>query len=397
MQLSSEQQHAYDLYEQGKNIFLTGPGGTGKSKWIQMVAASRKGIQVCAMTGCAAILLECNAKTVHSWAGIGLGDANKAIKNKFARDRWRSTEVLIIDEISMMSDELFDLLNLVGKTIRKSSKPFGGIQLIFCGDFYQLPPVNAKFCFESVDWDKTFHATVQLSILFRQKNEVYQSILQEIRKGSLSKKNHLLLKERILEGDGSIRLVPTRAKADEINEREYAQLESDESTFTMQCSSTNQYDIDYLKKNVRCDDVINLKVGTKVMCIVNIDEHLCNGSQGVVVRINEYPVVKFSHGEVTVRPHCWTSDHSSILQIPLIYAWAITIHKSQGATLQSAEIDLGNDVFECGQTYVALSRLVDINGLFLKGFNIHKIKLHPKVVKFYANIEFQRDLNPEKI
>ena len=218
MQFSPEQQYAYDLYLQGKNIFLTGPGGTGKSKWIQTIA-SRRGIQVCAMTGCAAILLECNAKTVHSWAGIGLGDANKAIKNKFSRDRWLSTEVLIIDEISMMSDTLFDLLNLVGKTIRKSTKPFGGIQLIFCGDFYQLPPVNAKFCFESPDWNKTFPVTVQLSILFRQKNEVYQSILHEIRKGSLSKKNHALLKERILEGDGSIRLVPTRAKADEINER----------------------------------------------------------------------------------------------------------------------------------------------------------------------------------
>ena len=386
MQFSPEQQYAYDLYLQGKNIFLTGPGGTGKSKWIQTIA-SRRGIQVCAMTGCAAILLECNAKTVHSWAGIGLGDANKAIKNKFSRDRWLSTEVLIIDEISMMSDTLFDLLNLVGKTIRKSTKPFGGIQLIFCGDFYQLPPVNAKFCFESPDWNKTFPVTVQLSILFRQKNEVYQSILHEIRKGSLSKKNHALLKERILEGDGSIRLVPTRAKADEINEREYSQLDGEEKTFTMKYSSTNQYDIDYLKKSVRCDDTINLKVGTKVMCIVNIDEYLCNGSQGVVVRMDEFPVIKFSHGEVTVRPHCWTTDHSSIFQLPLIYAWAITIHKSQGSTLQSAEIDLGNDVFECGQTYVALSRLVDINGLFLTSFNIHKIKLHPKVVEFYANLE----------
>lgn len=387
MQFSPEQQHAYDLYTQGKNILLTGPGGTGKSKWIQSVASSKRGIQVCAMTGCAAILLECNAKTVHSWAGIGLGDANKAIKNKFARERWLSTNVLIIDEISMMSDVLFDLLNFVGKTIRRSTKPFGGIQLIFCGDFYQLPPVNAKFCFESADWNQTFPITVQLSILFRQKNEVYQSILHEIRKGSLSKKNHALLKERILEGDGSIRLVPTRSKASEINEKEYTQLESEEKTYTMKYTSTNQFDIDYLKKSVLCDHVIKLKVGTKVMCIVNIDEHLCNGSQGIVVRIDEYPVVKFSHGEVAIQPHCWTSDHSSICQLPLIYAWAITIHKSQGATLQSAEIDLGNDVFECGQTYVALSRLVDINGLFLTGFNIHKIKLHPKVVEFYANLE----------
>jgi ATP-dependent DNA helicase PIF1 len=387
MQFSSEQQKAYDLYLEGHNVFLTGPGGTGKSKWIQTVAKSKSRIQVCAMTGCAAILLECNAKTVHSWAGIGLGDASKALKNKFARSRWLTTDVLIIDEISMMSASLFELLDSLGKSIRRSTKPFGGIQLLFCGDFYQLPPVDAKFCFESPLWKGTFQHTVQLSILFRQKNEVYQSILHEIRSGKISKKSHLLLKERLIDGDGSTKLVPTRAQADAINTKEYHDLSGEEAVFTMKCSTTNQYDSDYLKKNVRCDETIRLKVGTKVMCIVNIDESLCNGSQGEVVRIDDFPIVRFSHGEVAIRPHVWSSDHSSITQIPLIYAWAITIHKAQGATLQSAEINLGNDVFECGQTYVALSRLVDIKGLFLTSFNIHKIKLHPKVVEFYNSLE----------
>lgn len=386
MQFSSEQQHAYDLYLAGHNVFLTGPGGTGKSKWIQTVAKSKKRIQVCAMTGCAAILLECNAKTVHSWAGIGLGDATKALKSKFTRDRWNSTDVLIIDEISMMSDVLFDLLNELGQTIRKSSRPFGGIQLLFCGDFYQLPPVNAKFCFESLCWNSTFSHTVQLTILYRQKNEVYQSILHEIRTGKLSPQNTIKIKECIRKGDGSIRLVPTRSKASAINDAEYAALTGPEKTYTMKFSKSNAYDLDFLKKNVRCDETINLKVGAKVMCIVNINEYLCNGSQGIVVRIDEYPVVRFSFGEIVIRPHCWTTDESSISQLPLIYAWAITIHKAQGVTLQSAEIDLGNDVFECGQTYVALSRLVDIDGLFLTSFNAHKIKLHPKVVDFYDSL-----------
>jgi ATP-dependent DNA helicase PIF1 len=386
MQFSDEQSHAYDLYMNGHNVFLTGPGGTGKSKWIQHVSKSKKRIQVCAMTGCAAILLECNATTVHSWAGIGLGDASKAIKSKFARDRWTSTDILIIDEISMMSDTLFELLDTVGKTIRKSSLPFGGIQLLFCGDFYQLPPVDAKFCFESTLWNKTFQHTVQLSILFRQKNETYQSILHEIRKGSISHQSKALLTARIKEGTGT-RLVPTRSKANCINDKEYASLPEPETTYTMKVSSTNKYDADYLKKNIRCDEVIKLKVGTKVMCIVNINESLCNGSQGTVVRMEDYPVVMFDSGEIKIRPHCWTTDESSISQLPLIYAWAITIHKAQGATLQTAQIDLGNDVFECGQTYVALSRLTDIEGLFLTSLNVHKIKVNSKVVDFYAKIK----------
>jgi ATP-dependent DNA helicase PIF1 len=387
MQFSNEQSHAYDLYMKGNNVFLTGPGGTGKSKWIQTVSTSKKRIQVCAMTGCAAILLECNAKTVHSWAGIGLGDASKALKCRFARDRWCSTDVLIIDEISMMSDTLFELLDTVGKTIRRSSLPFGGIQLLFCGDFYQLPPVNAKFCFESPLWNSTFPFTVQLSILFRQKNETYQSILHEIRKGTISGKSKELLTARIKEGNGSTRLVPTRSKANFINDKEYAALPGPEVTYTMKVSTTNKYDAEFLKKNIRCDETIKLKVGTKVMCIVNVNENLCNGSQGIVVRIEDYPVIRFDSGEITIRPHSWTTDDSSISQLPLIYAWAITIHKAQGATLNSAEIDLGNDVFECGQTYVALSRVTDIEGLFLTSLNIHKIKVNPKVVDFYSKIK----------
>lgn len=383
---SDEQQHAYDLFKQGKNVFLTGPGGTGKSKWIRTVYKEcPKKIQVCAMTGCAALLLDCNAKTLHSWAGIGLGDPSKALQNKFVRDRWRSTEVLIVDEISMMSDLLFDMLNLVGKEIRRSTKPFGGIQLIFCGDFYQLPPVDGQFCFEHKEWKKTFPHTVQLTRLFRQPNETYQSILKEIRNGKLSDAYHALLKERMIPGNGCTRLVPTRKKADDINSKEYAGLTGEEHVYKMKVDTTNTYDAEALKKNMLCGDTIQLKVGTKVMCIVNMDE-LCNGSQGVVVGFDVYPIVRFDQGDILMKPHSWTSDLSSISQVPLIYAWAITIHKAQGATLQEAELDLGNDVFECGQTYVALSRVVDLSGLYLTGFNSQKIKLHPKVVEFYLHL-----------
>ena len=173
MNYSVEQINAFTAYTQGSNIFITGPGGTGKTALIKYIHkdAIRKGfnIQVCALTGCAAVLLECKAKTLHSWAGIGLGTSSldqlitKIMKNRYAKDNWKNTDILVVDEVSMMSQKLFELLDAIGKTVRKNSRPFGGIQLIFSGDFYQLPPVGnknepdtMKFCFESEFWNETF-------------------------------------------------------------------------------------------------------------------------------------------------------------------------------------------------------------------------------------------------
>ena len=145
MQFSKEQEIAYNKYIEGKNIFITGPGGTGKTALIRCIQqdAYKKGIaiQVCALTGCAAVLLECKAKTIHSWAGIGLGNGSieqivqKVMKNKFSKTNWKATNILIIDEVSMMSLKLFEMLDAIGKAVRKNPKPFGGIQLIFSGDF----------------------------------------------------------------------------------------------------------------------------------------------------------------------------------------------------------------------------------------------------------------------
>jgi ATP-dependent DNA helicase PIF1 len=189
----------------------------------------------------------------------------------------------------------------------------------------------------------------------------------------------------MIPGNGCTRLVPTRKKADYLNTSEYAKLTSVEYTYTMKVTTTNPYDSETMKKNLLCSDSISLKIGTKVMCIVNTDE-LCNGSQGIVIGFEEFPIVRFAEGDILMKPHAWTSEYTTIKQLPLIYAWAITIHKAQGATLQEAELDLGSDIFECGQTYVALSRVVDLSGLYLIGFNAYKIKLHPKVVEFYINI-----------
>ena len=216
MNYSEEQINAFTAYVHGKNVFVTGPGGTGKTALIKYLQkdASRKGsnIQVCALTGCAAVLLECKAKTLHSWAGIGLGTGSldqlvtKIMKNRFLKSNWKDTDILVVDEVSMMSQKLFELLDAIGKTIRRNSRPFGGIQLIFSGDFYQLPPVGNKddietmrFCFESDLWSQTFTKEdhIQLTKIFRQSDPVYQKILNQIREGKLKRSSNEALLNKV--------------------------------------------------------------------------------------------------------------------------------------------------------------------------------------------------------
>jgi ATP-dependent DNA helicase PIF1 len=439
MDYSKEQIIAYNKYTQRDNIFITGPGGTGKTALIKYIQkdASRKGynIQVCALTGCAAVLLECKAKTLHSWAGIGLGNGSieqlvtKITKNRFLKNNWKDTDILIVDEVSMMSQKLFELLDAIGKTIRKNNRPFGGIQLIFSGDFYQLPPVGDKddpettrFCFESQNWSQTFqpHNHIQLTKIFRQLDPIYQKILNQIREGKLRRSSNEILLHHVgreIPQEIAIRptkLFPTRNKVDQINTTEMNKLTSDEHEFKLKYHSDldmtasellkrRQYtreqiqtELAYLKGNLRCDEVVKLKIGSQVMCIVNIEldngEMICNGSQGIVTRLSEQklPVIRFRNSyEMTMSYHVWPSDNIpgiGVSQIPLILAWALTIHKSQGATLDIAEIDAGSGIFECGQTYVALSRVKSLDGLYLTSFDASRIKINRKVQEFYEGL-----------
>lgn len=442
MNYSEEQISAFTAYTQGTNIFITGPGGTGKTALIKYIQkdAARKGfqIQVCALTGCAAVLLECKAKTLHSWAGIGLGTASldqlttKIMKNRYAKDNWKNTDILVVDEVSMMSQKLFELLDAIGKTIRKNSKPFGGIQLIFSGDFYQLPPVGdkddpetIKFCFESMLWSQTFSKEnhIQLTKIFRQSDPVYQKILNQIREGRLKRSSNEVLLHNVgrqFVVDKEVRptkLFPTRNKVEQVNTKEMNGLKTDELEYKLKYHSDLemtatemvkrrqftreqiQTELLYLKANLRCDEVVKLKVGAQVMCIVNIEldngQTLCNGSQGVITRLSEQglPVVKFSSlvstFETVMGYHVWPSENIpgiGVSQLPLILAWALTIHKSQGATLDIAEIDAGSGIFECGQTYVALSRVKSLEGLYLTSFDASKIKVSRKVQEFYNSI-----------
>jgi ATP-dependent DNA helicase PIF1 len=449
MEYSEEQIKAFAAYTQGKNIFVTGPGGTGKTALIKYIQkdAVRKGynIQVCALTGCAAVLLECKAKTLHSWAGIGLGKGSfdqlvtKISKNRFLKSNWKSTDILVVDEVSMMSQKLFELLDAIGKAIRKDSRPFGGIQLIFSGDFYQLPPVgdkdeleSTKFCFESLLWSQTFSKDnhIQLTKIFRQSDPIYQKILNQIREGRLKRSsNEMLLHSvgREIPDNLCIRptkLFPTRNKVDQVNTREMNALNTEEKEFKLKYHSDLemtatellkrrqftreqiQTELLYLKGNLRCDEVVKLKIGSQVMCIINIEldngATLCNGSQGIITRLSEQglPVVKFGAFETVMGYHIWPSENIpgiGVSQLPLILAWALTIHKAQGATLDVAEIDAGSGIFECGQTYVALSRVKSIEGLYLTSFDASKIKVSRKVQEFYLSLEELKEQKKEVI
>jgi len=448
MELSTEQQYAFEKFKQGENLFITGPGGTGKTRliqtFVQYMVDRNINFQVCALTGCAALLLpNCKARTLHSWAGIGLANGPKPkiissiLRNRRKTANWKKVNVLIIDEVSMMSLKIFELVEQIPKSILHNNKPFGGIQVVFTGDFFQLPPVGnidepdtTQFCFESERWTSVFSVQnhIQLKRIFRQTNPEYTELLNEIRWGEISPKYAELLssyvnrpKEELI---APVKLFATRAKADFVNQAQYNKLQGEEMVYKMEstaslstyvntgesiessildessqlCEEEVGFEIDYLKKNTNRADILKLKVGALVMCLFNIDidSGICNGTQGKVIEFKEntlgikVPVVLFSNGiKHQMNSQVIQSDkypNIGISQIPLCLSWAITIHKIQGATLPTAEMDLGNTIFEYGQTYVALSRIQSLSGLYLSAFQSSKIKANPKIKEFYRNL-----------
>lgn len=421
---SEGQARALSFFRQGKNFFLSGPGGSGKTTLIRHIYrdCTERGIaiQVAALTGCAAVLLGCKARTVHSFAGIGLGQGTfdevveRVRKNRRASASWRTIRVLVVDEVSMMSKRLFDLLDHVARVFRKRpNEPFGGIQVVFSGDFFQIRPVGdgkdpdtSAYCFESASWFLTFPRPhhVLLQQIFRQTDPVYTDVLNAIREGKLEQRHIDIMKTRV---DKTARpdicptkLFPTRRQVDLINQQELERLPpEDETTYEMEdhvdgaCRKEDAArELEYLRKNVLCEEKLRLRRGAQVMCIVNKDS-LCNGSRGVVVGFEEgsrHPVVRFYNGiEAVMHPHAWKSEampEVGVSQVPLIVSYACTIHKCQGSTLDVAEVDVGRFVFECGQTYVALSRLKGLDGLFLSDFDPSCVLVDPKVVAFYQDL-----------
>lgn len=416
--LTHGQKKALEYILSGRNVFLTGPGGTGKTQLIKQFMTNCKNkiqkhphtseVGVTSMTGVSAILI--GGCTLHSYTGIGLGNApiniliQRIKKNPKARDRWRNTRTLIIDEVSMLDPELFDNLNTIAKAVRGNTRPFGGIQLILVGDMLQLPVVNKPaFCFESKTWSEAAIETVELTEIVRQKDTQFQECLNKIRYGVVDQPTKDLIQTRVgVELDTSLGIKPTKIfplnrDVDYINQLELDSLQTQMFTYNMDISIKNANaltQIQTFKKHFPGADQLRLAVGCQVMLLHNLSVELglANGSRGVVTEfISGMPVVRFLNGvETSITRHEWTIEEhgkpiATLSQIPLKLAWAVSVHKQQGATLDYAVIDM-TDIFEYGMGYVALSRVKNLEGLSIVDIAWNKIKAHPKALDFYNKL-----------
>lgn len=414
--LSERQQYAYDLIMKGKNVFITSAAGGGKSYLIKMIRErlkNRKKIAITSTTGTSAILID--GTTLHSYLGIGLGTSNvgtlyTTIKNNsFRLKKWIDVDILVIDEISMLSPTLFDKLETLARSFRENTEPFGGIQLILSGDFLQLPVVGEdSFCFEAESWNKCVDEIVYLNENFRQDDDIFKKCLNEIRIGELSNETIDILKSRVnVKLENEYGILPTKIYSLNRDVEEENNTQIDKLVEKNENLEFYQYDMDYeiLKKGVKnieeklnkaCNTpfILQLCIGAQVMLLYNMDleNKLVNGSRGVVVDFeNDLPRVKFLNGLIkTIDNQEWTLEENGDIilkwrQIPLKVAFAISAHKSQGVTIDYAEVDLKN-IFENAQAYVALSRVRKLDGLSIKNFNKLCIKAHPKAIAFYKNL-----------
>lgn len=407
-QLNEKQALAYDLVvNRRKNIFLTGMGGTGKSACIhnikKQMMINNRNTALTSTTGISASLIK--GSTLHSYLGIGLGVASfdklykKIQDSSFFRSRWRNIDLLIIDEVSMLNIDLFEKIEKIARYIREDSRPFGGMQVLLSGDFLQLPTVNDdRFLFESKIWEKVIDETIYLDEIIRQKDPIFQNVLNKIRKGIVDEhvKEILFSREiKFISKDGLIPtyILSTNAQVDRTNKKYYDNLKGPEFS----------YEIEYFWKKkviykekyeplIRFPLSLKLKVGCQVMYLIN-NGHLVNGSRGIIVSFKDgYPIVLFRNGiEKMVIPESLDIEDNdekimSYKQIPLRIAFCATCHKLQGSSLELARVDF-NRIFECGQIYVALSRATSLEGLYLRNVDFNKIKTNPKAVAFYEKIE----------
>ena len=421
--LSDKQLKAFDLICKGYNVFLTGPAGSGKSfllkyfiEWyIKNKEKEESRIYITSTTGLSALLID--GITINRYSGIGIGDKTveeyykKINKHVHIKRRWLNTGVLIIDEISMMNPETFDKLEILAKKIRKNNDPFGGIQIILSGDFLQLPPVNSKsFCFESFVWDTVISHTIYFDKILRQDDLKMQDVLNNIRIGIVNEdvRNILnsCLNKNLSNKDG---IVPTLlySKKNMVTDYNISELNKLIDNGYHSFTYTSDYEFnksipkdlisfykEMLNSQYQIEDNLKFALHSQVMLIVNMPDYkLANGSRGIITGFTDetYPIVRFLDGiSLDIRPYNFSIEENGHLitkiQIPLIYSWAITIHKAQGMTLEFLKTDIGSSIFEYGQAYVVLSRIKNIEGLSLINIDYSKIKAHPKILKYYEKL-----------
>lgn len=384
---------ALEIMLAGESVLLTGPAGAGKTfvlnQFIRLAKHEGKHVSVTATTGLAATHL--GGTTIHSWAGIGVHDAlPQGFADHIAKGRREiieKTDVLIIDEISMLHDFRLDMVDEACRLVRRKDEPFGGIQIVMSGDFFQLPPINrgdsraGGFVVNSQVWQELDPTICYLSEQHRQDDEALLEVLDAMRAGDVRRHHAEKLLARVEETPAEdailTELHTVNIDVDTLNEKKLKELDGDELFYTQTTTGGENY-VENLQRSVLAPSVLRLKEGALVMAVKNaLDRKYVNGSLGVVSAFEpatEYPIVEFKNGRtVTMQPDTWElrdgdKKRASITQIPLRLAWAITVHKSQGMTLDAARIDLRKAFVE-GMGYVALSRVKNLDNLYLIGIN----------------------------
>lgn len=402
---------ALEIMLSGESVLLTGPAGAGKTyvlnQFVKLAKHEGKHVSITATTGLAATHL--GGTTIHSWAGIGVQDylpqgfAEHIAKGR--REIIEKTDVLVIDEISMLHDFRLDMVDEACRFVRKEPDlPFGGIQVIMSGDFFQLPPINrgdsraGSFVVNANVWQELDPVICYLEEQHRQDDETLIEILNAIRAGDV-RRHHaetLLSRTEVFPDDLEqlTELHTVNIDVDSMNEAKLKEIDHDEVSYEQTTTGSENY-VENLQRSVLAPKVLRLKLGALVMAVKNSTERkYVNGSIGTVVDFDpatDYPVVAFQNGkEVTMVPDTWElrdgdKKRASITQIPLRLAWAITVHKSQGMTLDAARIDLRKAFVE-GMGYVALSRVKNVNNLYLTGINQMALRVSPEAQLIDINL-----------
>jgi ATP-dependent exoDNAse (exonuclease V) alpha subunit len=408
------QDTALALLSAGNSIFLTGEPGSGKThvvnKYTAYLRAKQIPFAVTASTGIAATHI--SGMTIHAWSGIGVDrfldeeEIKKRASKGYIAKRIKKARVLIIDEISMLDGRLLTLIETMCRVAKKSQLPFGGLQVVLVGDFFQLPPIAEKgqavqYVFESAAWQRLQPKVCYLHEQYRQEDETFLQLLQALRQGKIDESHYDTLQNQVItEGevpDTITKLYAHNVDVDKINQEELDALGGGKNRYQMKEKGPERI-VAGLKRTCLSPEFLELKIGALVMFTKNNQpQGYVNGTQGTVVgfdAVSKLPIVKTKKGKkVSVTPLDWDLYDGEVLlatltQLPLRLAWAMTIHKSQGVSLDSAAIDLSK-VFEYGQGYVALSRVRTLAGLHLVGINNKALEVNPHIIN--RDTEFQQD------